>query len=185
MIGFVEGDGVVSIEAAHATRNTTVNGVTWRNLPGLGKTLSGVTPWPRTDETFEIGAGPTLCVAHLFDPFFDLTTILREYDFFNFNSIGGSGNITVTALLSPSNNANGPDRPLTIAIGLDSQTPVVHQPMPNAAPGKQPAAWDGLDGFVANAIIPVATKFTAVSPGKHTLKVRVISFSPSDKILNI
>lgn len=62
MIGFVEGDGIVSIEAAHASRNTSVNGITWKNLPGYGKTLSGVTPWPRTDEAFQVGAGPTLCV---------------------------------------------------------------------------------------------------------------------------
>ncbi|KAF5353373.1 hypothetical protein D9756_008047 [Leucocoprinus leucothites] len=152
--GFVEGDGFVSIEAAHATRNTSVNGVTWKNLPRYGKTLSAVTPWPRTDEDFGVGSGPTL-----------------EYDFFNFNTIGGSGNITVTALMTPSNNANGPDRPLTIAVGLDSQTPVVHQPMPDALPGKQPAAWSGVDGFVANAIIPVQTQFKGVSPGKHTIKI--------------
>ncbi|KXN92531.1 hypothetical protein AN958_05386 [Leucoagaricus sp. SymC.cos] len=152
--GFVEGDGVVSIEAAHAMRNTSVNSITWKKLPRYGKTLSAVTPWPRTDEAFDVGAGPTL-----------------EYDFFSFNTIGGSGNITMTALMTPSNNANGPDRPLTIAVGLDSQTPVVHQPMPDAPPGKQPTAWGGVDGFVANAIIPVTTPFSGVSPGKHTVKI--------------
>ncbi|KAF9450530.1 glycoside hydrolase family 115 protein [Macrolepiota fuliginosa MF-IS2] len=152
--GFIEGDGVVSIEAAHATRNSTANGIAWTNLPRYGKTLSGVTPWPRTDEAFQVGAGPTL-----------------EYDFYNFHSIGESGNITVTTLLTPSNNANGADRPLTIAIGLDSQNPVVQQPMPDAAPGKQAAAWDGVDGFAHTAIIPLATNFSGVSPGKHTLKI--------------
>jgi hypothetical protein len=24
--------------------------------------MSAVTPWPRTDEAFDVGAGPTLCV---------------------------------------------------------------------------------------------------------------------------
>lgn len=62
-IGFVEGDGVVSIEAAHAARNTSVAGVTWTELPGYGKTLSGVTPWPRlgaNGTNFTAGTGPSL-----------------------------------------------------------------------------------------------------------------------------
>lgn len=100
-----------------------------------------------------------------------LISTFREYDFYNFHTIGGSGNVTVTVLVSPSNNGNGADRPLTLAVGLDAQTPVVHQPMPDAAPGKQPAAWSGYDGFVANAIIPVVTKFNGLSAGKHTVKV--------------
>lgn len=62
VLGFVEGDGVVSMEAAHATRNTTVDGISWKNFPGLGRTLSGVTPWPRSDQAFDVGTGPTLCV---------------------------------------------------------------------------------------------------------------------------
>jgi len=78
--------------------------------------------------------------------------------------------------MTPSNNANGPDHPLTIAVGLDSQTPVVHQPMPDSLPGMQPAAWDGVNGFAHNAIIPVNTNFNGVSPGKHTLKVSSASF---------
>jgi len=96
---------------------------------------------------------------------------IREYDFLNFDTNHNSGNITVTVLMTPSNNANGPDHPLTIAVGLDSQTPVIHQPMPDSLPGKQPAAWDGVDGFAHNAIIPVNTNFNGVSPGKHTIKV--------------
>ena len=61
--GFVEGDGAVSIEAAHAQRNTTVDGVSWREIVGYGKTLSGVTPLPHlghNGQPFEIGQGPVL-----------------------------------------------------------------------------------------------------------------------------
>lgn len=83
--------------------------------------------------------------------------------------------------MTPSNNANGPDRPLTVAVGLDSQAPVIHQPMPDGPPGAQPAAWSGVDGFSANAIIPVGTLFRNVTPGKHTLKVlSLIVFNPCD-----
>ena len=65
-LGFVEGDGGISIEAAHASRNTTVNGVTWTELPDYGRTLSGVTPWPRTGNdynNFTVGSGPSMYVA--------------------------------------------------------------------------------------------------------------------------
>ena len=64
LAGFVEGDGTVSIEAGHSSRNTSVQGLTWVEIPGLGKTLSGVTPWPRggQDLNFTAGNGPSMCV---------------------------------------------------------------------------------------------------------------------------
>lgn len=58
--GFIEGTGVVSIEAAHASRKSTVDGITWTELPRLGRTLSAVTPLPLSDKNFTVGAGPTL-----------------------------------------------------------------------------------------------------------------------------
>ena len=61
--GFVEGDGGISIEAAHASRNTSVSGVTWTELPGYGRTVSGVTPLPRMGNggaNFSVGEGPNL-----------------------------------------------------------------------------------------------------------------------------
>ncbi|MFT4249551.1 MAG: glycosyl hydrolase 115 family protein [Pseudomonas sp.] len=44
--GFVESDGVVAIEAAHFARAAAGDGLAWRVVPGLGRTLSGVTAWP-------------------------------------------------------------------------------------------------------------------------------------------
>lgn len=61
--GFVEGAGGISIEVAHASRNTTVNGMFWKVLPRYGRTVSGLTPWPRdgnNGNNFTVGAGPTL-----------------------------------------------------------------------------------------------------------------------------
>ena len=58
--GFVEGTGVISIEAAHALRKTSVEGISWTEIPGYGRTVSGITPMPRTDATFRAGAGPSL-----------------------------------------------------------------------------------------------------------------------------
>ena len=64
-IGFVEGDGAISIEAAHATRNTTVGEIAWMEIPNYGRTLSGVTPWPRlgnNEANYTAGSGPSLSV---------------------------------------------------------------------------------------------------------------------------
>jgi hypothetical protein len=64
-IGFVEGDGGISMEAAHASRNTSVDGISWTEIPNYGRTVSGVTPWPRSGANgtnFTAGAGPSLSV---------------------------------------------------------------------------------------------------------------------------
>ncbi|KAF8889126.1 hypothetical protein BD779DRAFT_1672064 [Infundibulicybe gibba] len=158
--GAVEGAGVISIEAAHASRNNSVAGVTWKELPGFGRTLSGVTPWPRSGNNganFTAGTGPSL-----------------EYDFYNFNTIGGKGQIKVTALVSPSLNANGVDRPLAIAVQVDNQAPAPNYFIPPSIPGGVPTAWGGDDGWVANSIISVVTNVSGISPGAHTLKIFMI-----------
>ncbi|TCD67740.1 hypothetical protein EIP91_011982 [Steccherinum ochraceum] len=156
--GFVEGDGGVSIEAAHASRNTTVEGLTWVELPGIGRTLSGITPWPRggEDRNFTAGTGPSI-----------------EYDFYTFNSINGNGNISVRTYVNPSLNAFGPDRPVAVAIQVDSQPAQTSYFIPPAPSGSLPAAWDGADGFVANSIVSIITNFAA-PPGAHTLKIWMV-----------
>ncbi|KAJ7146212.1 hypothetical protein C8R44DRAFT_9545 [Mycena epipterygia] len=153
--GFVEGGGGIAFEAEHAVRNNTVAGMFWRVLPGLGRTLSGVTPWPRlgnNDNNFTAGTGPSL-----------------EYDFYNFNG----GNITVTTLVSPSGNGNGADRPLGFALQIDSLPVQTNYFFPAAAPGQEPPQWDTPDGFVANSIISPKNTFS-LAPGAHTLKLFAI-----------
>jgi hypothetical protein len=61
--GFVEGDGGVSIEAAHFSRNASVGEVSWAVLPNAGRTGDGVTPWPRLGnggQNYTAGTGPHL-----------------------------------------------------------------------------------------------------------------------------
>ncbi|THH28766.1 hypothetical protein EUX98_g5425 [Antrodiella citrinella] len=151
--GFIEGDGGVSIEAVHASRNTSVDGLTWINLPGIGRTLSGVTPWPRggADLNFTAGSGPSI-----------------EYDFFTFNN--NDGNVTVTTYVSPSLNAFDPDRPLGFAVQIDSEAPQSNYFMPLAPPGDEPDAWNE---FVSDSIVPTTNNFMA-APGAHTLKIWMI-----------
>lgn len=157
--GFVEGDGVISIEAAHTSLNTTVNGVKWISLPGYGRTLSAVTPSPATgnnNNNFTVGDGPKL-----------------EYNFVNFNTLANSS-LSVTTYVSPSFNANGNDRPLGFAVQIDSGTPVSSYFMPFAPASTTPPGWDTPDGFAANNIVTVQTKHTNVSPGSHVLRIWMI-----------
>lgn len=49
--GFVETSGYVSIEAEHYARAVAPKGREWKTIPGYGRTLSGVTPWPVTETT--------------------------------------------------------------------------------------------------------------------------------------
>ncbi|KAL5525645.1 hypothetical protein ACEPAG_6981 [Sanghuangporus baumii] len=157
--GFVEGDGGISIEAAHSSRNTTVAGITWTELPDYGKTVSGVTPWPRSGNDFNnftAGSGPSI-----------------EYDFFNFNTIGGSGNVSANVLVSPTLNSMGPDRPIKLAVQMDDESSQTIAFIPPAPPGELPPQWDGNDGFVANSIVNVATSWSA-PPGAHTLKLWMV-----------
>ena len=76
--------------------------------------------------------------------------ILSEYDFFTFNTIGGNGTIGVTTYVAPTLNANGLDRPVAVAVQVDSDEPQTTYFIPPAAAGAEPAAWDGLDGFVVS-----------------------------------
>lgn len=107
----------------------------------------------------------------LFSAIKKLTSLPSEYDFVNFNTIDGGGNVTTTVLVSPTLNFMGLDEPISIAVQLDDQTPQTVAFIPPAPPGTLPAQWGGDDGFAANSIVPVVTQWTA-NPGTHTLTVR-------------
>ncbi|EIW74204.1 glycoside hydrolase family 115 protein [Coniophora puteana RWD-64-598 SS2] len=154
--GFVEGDGVISVGAAHTSSNTSAAGITWTELPGYGRTLSGVTPMPRTADNntnFTAGAGPS-----------------ARYDFYNFNTIGQEGNITITAYLGLILNTNGNDRPTAFALQVDDGEPQTEYYVPSASPGTQPPEWDN---WVAQNTITTQTNFTAW-PGAHTLTAIIL-----------
>ncbi|KAH6897655.1 hypothetical protein BKA70DRAFT_1528898 [Coprinopsis sp. MPI-PUGE-AT-0042] len=152
--GFVEGAGVIAIEAAHASRNSSVGEFSWKELPRYGRTRSAITPLPRTDKGWAAGSGPTI-----------------EYNFFNFNTKAGS-KLDVTVLLAPAFNAATESKPLAFGITIDSQpvktvTPVGRLPKP----GDFPPGWGTETGWVANAINPAVVSFSGLSPGAHTLKI--------------
>jgi hypothetical protein len=154
--GFVQGDGVVSMEAAHASRNTTVSGVTWTELPGFGRTLSAVTPWPRMGNdgnNFTAGDGPSI-----------------EYDFYTFNAMG-NGTIRVHTYITPTLNNQGPNRPMGVAIQVDNEPiQTSHFVADNPPRSYLPAGWND---YIADSIMMVYQTFKA-SPGAHTLKIWMI-----------
>jgi len=58
--GYVEVAGQLAIEAAHYSHALGKGGVEWRQIPNLGRTLSGVTAYPSTAGASEPGAGAVL-----------------------------------------------------------------------------------------------------------------------------
>ncbi|KAH7105110.1 hypothetical protein BKA62DRAFT_767364 [Auriculariales sp. MPI-PUGE-AT-0066] len=156
--GFVEGDGVVSIEAEHWSRTTSAQGVSFAPIPNFGTRASaGITGIPGLAPNFTIGSGPT-----------------AEYDFFTFNTPkgGNATQYTVTTYLYSSFNALA-DGPLTYGISLDGGAAKVVQPIPFILQGQyNPPDWNAA---AANGVRMVQTNFTDVQPGKHTLKIDLMS----------
>ncbi|EJT96994.1 hypothetical protein DACRYDRAFT_59782 [Dacryopinax primogenitus] len=154
--GFVEGDGYVAWDAAHATRNNTVDDAYWGILPNYGRNSTGATPFPVAGNNFSAGTGPNL-----------------QYDFYLFNTIGGNattnGNITVTAVMSPSLDNHGYMEPLGYALQLDNTPPISVYPILIVSASVQPPGWDTPDGWVANSMINTTIQFNSTALGKHTL----------------
>ncbi len=58
--GYVEVAGLLTIEAEHYSRAVARDGLDWRTIPNLGRTLSGVAAYPSTAPSSEPGGGPWL-----------------------------------------------------------------------------------------------------------------------------
>ncbi|MYR24514.1 glycosyl hydrolase, partial [Streptomyces sp. SID6137] len=100
--GFVEARGYISIEADHYTNARGGGGISWRRLPGIGRTGAGMEPFPVTASRRTPGGdGPRL-----------------EYTVTLFTT----GPVKVSAYLSPRNDvlANGG---LTYAVSFDGDRP--------------------------------------------------------------
>jgi len=100
--GFVEANGYVSIEADHFTRAVNADSVTWQRIPDIGRTGSGMTPFPVTAPS-RTPDGPRL-----------------EYRLVLFTT----GPVTVWAYLSPRNNVLSGDG-IKYAISIDDAIPQI------------------------------------------------------------
>ncbi len=143
---FVESNGCVSIEAEHYSAASNNDKVSWQVIPGLGKTLSGIT-------TFPVTAVPQEDVA---------TGVSLEYDIY----LQSVGEATLKLLLSPTLNFNA-NKGLRYAVSIDGgEEQIVN--FNQKVTEKEKGSW------VANSIIESATKHHFTSAGLHTIKYRAI-----------
>jgi endo-1,4-beta-D-glucanase Y len=148
MGGFVEGEGYVSMEAEHYTRNIPSSQARWEKIEGYGRTLSAMAAMPGTAKSVT-PPQESPCL---------------EYNVYLF----GSGDVTVGAVVAPTLNFV-PGRGLRFAVSFDDQPPRI---VDIVAPG-----FDARNGnreweeSVKDAGRMVRSTHTLSSAGNHTLKI--------------
>lgn len=158
--GFVESNGVISIEAENYTGKTDRNGVAWQTIRGLGRTGGSVAIFPTTADTVE----PADAAAK---------SPLLQYQFYSFTG----GEFEALCYLLPTQPlVNG--RGLRYAIGIDDQPPqlvVVGADVEVSSP-----FWAR---NVLNASAIGASKINLL-PGRHALKLYMVDAGVAvDKIV--
>ena len=146
--GFVEGDGVVSIEAEHYTRKTDAEASRWVCIPNYGQTLSGM----RTEAPVDVsGLQPGKESPRL------------EYRMYLFDT----GTADVDAIVGATLNFV-PDRGLRYAVAFDDNPPQMVTLVPqgySAQNGNRD--WEKT---VEDNVRHSHTTHTITAPGYHTLK---------------
>ena len=138
--GFVEGGGYVSIEAEHFTRAVDAAPIRWVRIPGLGRTLSGETPFPVTAPRQTPGGNSP----HL------------DYRLYLF----GGGEVAVRAIVSPTLDVHAAG--LRYAVSFDDQPPQIV----NVAADTTLRAWER---WVSDNAIVTVTRHHLAGPGAHVL----------------
>ena len=145
--GHVESDRHVAIEAIHFTRAVNEGNVSWKVLPDFGRTAGGVTVFPVTAATRVPGPN----------------TPRLEYDLY----IASTGEVQVELHCAPSLDFQSGDG-LRIAVSVDDAAPQV----------LKLDTWATLQTWersVAEGIRRVMSRHTIDKPGKHTLKVWLVT----------
>ncbi|KNY30261.1 glycosyl hydrolase 115 family protein [Pseudobacteroides cellulosolvens] len=100
LVGFIENDGYISIEAEHYTNKINANGADWQKIDKYGRTLSSMAVFPVTAES-AVPPENSPCL---------------EYQVYILNP----GNIEVTAFLAPSLNFI-PGKGVRIGVSFDDE----------------------------------------------------------------
>ncbi|WEA00426.1 glycosyl hydrolase 115 family protein [Mucilaginibacter sp. SJ] len=140
---FFEKDGYVSIEAEHFSKAISSGAITWKIIPDIGRTGSGISHFPVTAATQQ----PGLDHPH------------TAYDFYTCDA----GNIRIAAYFSPTLNFHNEEEGLQYAISVDDEKPQII----NLNTYKDVNVWRS---WVANNIIIKKSDHHILAPGKHTLK---------------
>ncbi|EWM18797.1 glycosyl hydrolase 115 family protein [Kutzneria sp. 744] len=145
--GFVEANGYVSMEAEHCTAQVGTAAVSWRRVPDLGRTGSGMKPFPVAAASQVPGQGPRL-----------------EYRMTLFTA----GTLTVWAYLSPRSNVLASPG-LRYALAFDDAQPQVVDII--KATGADSTAMNRQwEWTISDNVNLTDTKHTVTGPGAHVLK---------------
>ena len=125
-----------------SARATSAAGVGWKTIPGLGRTLSGVTSYPSTAPSSVPGQGPALDYRIDFEK---------------------AGPTDLTVHVSPGLDFRG-GKGLTFAVSLNDAPPVVVNTIPDASE----AAWNRA---VADNVRQLRVPLMIPSAGVHTVKL--------------
>jgi len=149
--GFVGGQGYVSIEAEHYTRNIPSGQARWEKIEGYGRTLSAMAAMPGTARS----AAPPQDTPRL------------EYNVYLFEA----GNVTVRSIVAPTLNFV-PGRGLRYAVSFDDQTPQIIDIVPQGFDARNGnREWEE---SVKNACRWVRSVHTLPGAGNHTLKIWMV-----------
>ena len=150
--GFVENNGVVSIEAANYTKKIDSKNIHWTIVPNLGRTSSSIIVEPVTAVRQTPGASSPRV----------------EYEFTVFDS----GDLTIEAFLSPTQDFKKLDG-LRYAISIDNEAPqIININEGEVKPDYKYADW--WSKSVADHIKIKKSRHKVATPGKHTLKIWMV-----------
>jgi hypothetical protein len=144
--GFVEAEGIVSMEAEHHSNNIATSAARWEKIDDYGRTLSAMSVFPVN--------GPSL------EPRKNSPSL--EYRMYLFHS----GQVEVDAILGPTQNFV-PDRGLRFAMAFDDQPPLVIDTLAH----NSQADWETT---VKDSVRHVKSNFTIAAPGYHTLRIWMV-----------
>jgi hypothetical protein len=153
IIGFVESDGYVSLEAEHFISSTTNSIMHWQVIPALGRTLSGVTVLPTTiPAVLPGGQNPRL-----------------EYPIYFFSE----GKVNVNVYISPTLNYYNAEG-LKYGVSIDDEPPqIVSVHAGDTIPDwKYPQIWNM---SVGDNIRILSTEHQLAESGLHTLKIWMVT----------
>jgi hypothetical protein len=139
--GFVETGGVVAIEAEHHSRALAPAGRRWLRVPGLGRTLSGMTTLPVDAPAATLGDAMRL-----------------EYDVHLFKA----GKVKVQATLAPTLKFR-PGAGFRYAVSFDGEAPQV-------VDVHQDSSQQRWEKNVSDGVTQLLTEHVLARPGAHTLK---------------
>jgi hypothetical protein len=154
--GFIEGEGVVSIEAEHFTGTIPANDARWIKIEDYGHTLSAMRAAAPVDFPPAIPGKDSPCL---------------EYQLYLFSS----GTFEVTAIFAPTLNFTY-GRGQKYGISIDDQPPQTVTLVPDDYDARNGNSdWEKT---VSDNSRTSLTKHTILSPGYHTLKIWMVDPGP-------